>query len=272
MSDTTRINEGHIAEGDLVRYLDEEMTTAERAATARHLIACTVCSASLDSLRAERARFENLLGRMTVPAVDPARRAASLAAIERAAAGERASARSNGNRRAALRAAVVGGVLIASAAAATSAAVRDAVSDAWNAVAGSTSEIAIDENRPAARRIALTGATIGFVPSGESFVLEVANPQESGILILGISVSESVTATAVDPEEVVDLIVLPNGMRIENQPMATGDYAVSLPRRLREVRVRVGRAPERVLTVSDLSNAWVSTIELSTGRDSADQP
>ncbi len=273
MSDTTPINEGHIAEGELVRYLDEEMTTGERGAVARHLIGCATCAASLELLRSERARFASLLGEMGVPAVDPARRAASLAAIERAATTERARVRPVGDRKVALRAAVVGGILFASAAgAATSSTVRDAVSDAWHAVAGSSEEVVVDESRDAARRFPLTGATIGFIPTSESFVVEIANAQQAGLLVLGISVGESVTATAVDGREAVDLVVLPDGMRIENQSTATGDYAVSLPRHLREVHIRVGDAPDQVFTVSELSSAWVSTIDLSTGRDVAGQP
>jgi hypothetical protein len=163
-------------------------------------------------------------------------------------------------------------VLIATAAAAaTSTTVREAFSDAWHAVTGTAGEVAIDEIRSSERRLPLSGATIGFIPSGDTFVLEIANPQPSGLLILGISVGESVTAMAVDGRETVDLIVRPTGMRIENQPASAGDYAVSLPRHLREVHIRVGDGPVQVFTVSELSNAWVHTIDLSTGRDAAGQ-
>ena len=266
-------NEGHVAEGDLVRYLDEEMTTIERGTVARHLLRCAECAASLDSLRADRAGFARLLGELPTPVMDPATRAASLAAIERALAGEPARTRPATGRRAALRAAAAGGVLVVSAAAAaTSPTVRHAVVDTWRSVVERDGSSAIDGNRETARRIPLAGATIGFIPTSESFVLEMANPQQTGMLILGISISESVTATAVDGREPVDLVVLPDGMRIENDLSATGDYAVSIPRHLREIRIRVGDGTDRVLMVSDLSSTWVSTIDLSTGWEMSVRP
>lgn len=259
MSDIPRLGEGHIAEGDLVRYLDDEMTTGERGAIARHLIACTVCAAEIDRFRAARAEAARLIAELPVR-IDASRRAASLAAIERAAAARRTGRSRFGG----LRAAAVGGVLVASVAVAATPAVREALSGLRNSDAVHADRGAGVEGSRAETRLPIAGATVGFIPSGgESFVVEISNPQLTGALILGVAAGESVTASAVDASEIVDLVVLPGGMRIENQPSATGDYAVSLPRSLREVHIRVAGRPDRVITVSELSSSWISVIELN---------
>src|SRR5690606_16621512 len=75
----------HLSEGELLRYLDSEMTGGERASVAAHLLACRACSAALDAVREAKEQFAVLLVDLPVPAIDPARRAAALASVERAA-------------------------------------------------------------------------------------------------------------------------------------------------------------------------------------------
>lgn len=252
--------EEHIDEGDLVRYLDGEMSIADRSSVAAHLLACRTCAESLENVRSNRQHFADLIATIEVPAIASERRAASLAAIE-GAAKRRAAVSRRSRRFPILRAAAVGGLVFAASLSTTP--VRALIADFWNAVslrverlAGTATEVTPSE------RVRLSNATIGFVLSGDVFTLEVSTRQAEGRLILGVGLGGSVTASTLDSADSVDLVILPTGMRIENRPDATSDYGVNVPSHVREFRVRVGDAPELVYHADDLAASWISVIRL----------
>jgi hypothetical protein len=263
MTDHPRHDQAHLEEGDLIRYLDGEMTTEERSHTAAHLLACARCQQEMEAVRGERESFGELVAGLEVPAMDASRRASSLAAIQRAAAARTTTPAVRDRRRsryAMLRAAAVASVLVVSAAAVSP--VRAVVMDIWSSITDRVERVArtAPETTPAETMV-LSNATIGFVPTGDVFLLEVATLQAEGALVLGVGQGSSVTANAVG--DAVDIVVLPSGLRIQNRPDAGANYAVNLPPHLREVRVRVGEAREIVYRMDDLSASWISVLDLT---------
>jgi anti-sigma factor RsiW len=252
--------EMHIGEGDLIRYLDGEMTAGERAEVATHLLRCGQCNGALDELRTDREQFSELLAEVTVPALDPARRDAAWSNIERAAAVAEPARRTS--RVSFLRAAGIAALLAGSAL--TVSPVRAAVADLWNAVFDRVETAAV-RSAPMPQRevVSVANATIGFVPAGEVFRIEIANLQVEGSLLLGVSTGRSVTARAVGGDEIVDLIILPDGMRIENGADDTTDYAVNLPAHLEQLQVRIGNDREIVYEMDQLAGSWISVVDLT---------
>lgn len=268
--DTTRTGDDqHVSEADLVRYIDGELTVAERARVAEHLLGCRGCAAELESLRSARDGFAALLAGSPVEELDSARRAMTFAALQ-AAAEESAPAPDIAPRREApgvrtalrlLRAAAVGAVLLGGALVYPPS--RAAVADLFNAAVDRAERIAGIEQPVAEQRIRLTGTGIGYIPRSETFVVEIESRQNSGALVLGVASGASVNATAHGGHEIVDLVILPGGMRIANTSEATSDYAVSLPQTLRQVRVIIPGEEDLVLTMNELSSSWVSVVDLS---------
>jgi hypothetical protein len=259
MSNFSHSEAVHLIEGDLVRYMDAEMNAAERGSVAAHLLCCQPCSESLDSLRKTRAQFASLLVDMPAAPINAARRARSW---ERVAAAE--SRRGSSARRAGLRAAAVGAVLVGGVLSASP--VRALVADLWRTVVAGTGAIEVPASAIEAspETIVLTDVTVGFVPVGRVFNLDIATAQQAGALILGISDGASVTVHAVGGTDPVDLVVLPSGMRIENGASASGDYAVRIPSHIEEVRIRIAGQQPVVIRTAELASTWVSVVRLDT--------
>jgi hypothetical protein len=266
MTHTTPAGNSHLDEGEIMRYIDGEMPVGERSRAATHLLTCAECVAAVDALRTDRQRFAEFLAESPVPALDSARRAQSLARIERSTTRTQRTA----DRSRALgfaKAAAVGAVLVASMLATSPG--RAFVSDLWSTVSARVDRLVT--NRPevsSPESVALNNASIGFVPTQEVFRLQVRTPQQQGSLTLSLAAGASVTARAVNTSDPVDIVVLPGGLRIENRPEASANYAVTVPRNLREVRVQVGEAPELVYSIESLATSWISVIALS----GTDQP
>ena len=214
---TASTGEGHIDLGDLVRYLDGEMSVAERASTAEHLLQCPECAADLDTIRAERQLLADVLNQFDVPEIGARRREQSWAAIEKAAVRPAvvrpAAAQRPARRGVGLAAAAVAATVLVTTFSVSP--VRAFVADLWSNVASRTGLVRTTVLEPAPIRVA--GATIGFVPTVDSFLLDVRTTQREGSLILAVNEGASVNARAEGGDEVVDIVILPeSGMRIEN--------------------------------------------------------
>jgi hypothetical protein len=249
--------ETHLDEGELIRHLDGELTAEERPKVAAHLLSCRACAESLQSIRDERTQLDELLRDLTVPAISMERRQRSLDAVRSAA--RRRPVRVGFWSRPAIRAAAVAGLVATSAL--TASPVRAWLAEMWRSAGaniGVLAPVAVREAAP----ISLANATVGFVPAGDVFSIEIESFQAQGNLILGVAGGEAVNARSVG-ETPVDLVVLPTGMRIQNVAGSSADYTVSLPLTLSEVRVRIGDAPVTVYRMEELRAAWVSVIRLT---------
>lgn len=267
MSNSPHSRSEHLTEGELVRYLDGEIEAGERSRIAEHLLACSSCRAQLEQIRSAREELEGLLNQAEI-SPDAARKEAARAAMERALAQSRRRAAPR-FRGAWLRAAAVATVLLASTLSISPA--RAWVAQLWHGAVEQVERLAgVEAPAPAPVELSLSNATIGFVPRGERFLLEVRSTQRSGSLVLGIADGASVTASASGEEEIA-LLVRQDGMRIENSPNNTADYAIRLPAQLREVRIRVGETEEQVYRIDQLAGSWISVVPLQ-GDDSTPSP
>jgi anti-sigma factor RsiW len=262
MNPNIRDSEEHLGEGDLVRYLDSEMRSAERAQVATHLIGCARCAAALESIRTDRHLLAEYLVDTEPPALDPARRRAALARVE-AAAHRQATRSWRADRRAMAKAAAVGALVVVSAFATSP--VRAWVADLFRSVSDRVERLAATSAvvTPPEAIVLRSSTTIGYVPSGDTFLIDIRSHQAEGTLILGVGQGASVTVRAVGGDDTVELVRLPSGMQIENRPEHRGDYAVNLPSTLAQVRVRVGGSGEVVFGREDLSASWISVVDLS---------
>lgn len=211
----------HLDDGALVRRLDGELDSVEAADVAAHLAGCDRCRAALDDLAALSTRLSGAL-----PHVDPA--SAPLAGRARRAAPWHAAP----FWRAAAAIALVAGIALAIAP------VR-----AWIAA-----RLGVGPGRPAAeatapgdapaRAPARGGVRVAFVPTGETFRVLVTAPQEEGALRLASAPGDTASGEVVGAGT-ADLLVLPDGLGIRNDPFSTAEYRVVVPRDLARVEVRV---------------------------------
>jgi hypothetical protein len=79
---------------------------------------------------------------------------------------------------------------------------------------------------------------VAFVPTGEEFRVLVTAPQDEGALRLVSVPGDTATGEVVGAAD-ADLLVLPDGLGIRNDPFSTADYRVGVPRDIARVEVRI---------------------------------
>jgi hypothetical protein len=227
----------HLEDATLVQYLDAAIAGEEREAAARHLATCGACADRLAVVQRRTARLAELLAATDVPVSDTLlrtpRRPVPVPALAAAV------------------------VLMAATAAATVQPVRAWVVErslaVWTLVTGgSEAHGAASAERPADPAAT---ASVSFVPSGRTFFVQVAVHQRVGTVTVVSEAGSAVTAEVRGggPEQ---LVVLPDGLRIDNTDASSADYTVIVPATLREVSVAVaGRVVVR-LTPGGAASAW----------------
>ncbi|HEV2131657.1 MAG TPA: zf-HC2 domain-containing protein [Longimicrobiaceae bacterium] len=228
----------HLTEGELVQHLDGELSAADRERVLAHAATCGECVERLRALQAQSDAFAELVVRLPAPRYGELRRARTLTVLKRAET--QASARRRSGSRWPLRAAA--SVAVIFTAAFTVEPVRAWMMEQWE---GLTTPTAIERAGPLAANETTWEASpqIAFEPVGEVFVLELRHPQRRGTVTLRVADVPQATAQVVG-RRAEDLLVLPNGIRIENAADASADYLLTLPAGLRLVRLRPGSAPE----------------------------
>lgn len=253
----------HASDATLLRALDGELDTAEREALTAHLAVCAPCRACAEALRVDaalvRARVATA-GAGHVPPftwADVVRRAGTTGPTvvshpeprTRRVAPTPSSARGRpvaphwwraGRRRVDWR--IAAGVLLAAGvAAAAPAALRWArVGDGSGRDAGPGSP-SPRAPRPRAEG-AGTAAHVAFALPGDTLHVAFDAPQPAGVLEL---VASPATGAAVEVEVrgapgAARLLVLPDGVRVRNDPTSVADYRIVVPVHVRVVRVAVG--------------------------------
>jgi hypothetical protein len=217
----------HAGDDDLVRLLDEELAADRRTDVAGHVMACPTCAERLDDLRAASGLWSEALAAVdTDIRVDDMARARALAAVRLATvratpvAAPRAAA---GSWPRVLRAAAVGAILLAAGFSA-----RPVVAWIGERVASTGGEVAVVPTLPADQPRA--GATISFQPAGELFRIEMARPQEAGVLTIEAVAADHASAQIVGgAAEAQTILVLPSGLQVDNGAASTASYRVLLP-------------------------------------------
>ena len=121
----------------------------------------------------------------------------------------------------------------------------------WSAASGAP--------RPAAPPVArVAGAsTVTFSPPSAVFVLRVAQAQSGGTLTIETTSASSASASAGGGQGSAELVVLPDGLRIVNDPASAVSYVVRLPATVARIEVGVGAAAPQVLLSTGPGGRWV---------------
>lgn len=223
----------HLPEDELIRHLDGELDASEREQLLAHLAECGACAERLDTLRLQSQAASELIARVPVPALSDFRRARMRAVLK--AAQQQDARRHTRPRRWMLRAAATGTVVFTAALAAEP--VRTWIAERWDELSPRTES---SVNSPATLSAREAGPRITFEAAGEVFRLELVHSQRQGTLTLRMEDGEVASAQVIGGTG--DILVLPDGIRIANQPDSSADYLVTLPAHLGAIHLRVGIA------------------------------
>lgn len=256
----------HLDEGALLRRLDDQLEPAESAGVEAHLAGCSRCRAELDTLARSARRVTASLRLIdAAPEVD----GVGTPQVRRAPPGDRRIASPAWLRspiwRAAAAIALVAGLALAIAP------VRAWIAEHLGLSADRTAaESRVSAETPASAPPVDTGVRVAFVPSGDRFRVLLAAPQAQGALRLAAAVGDTASGEIVGVDD-ADLLVLPDGLGIRNQPFSIADYRVAVPRHIATVEVEIaGRAAWRG-SPEDLPDDGIR-IELSDGLERSRDP
>jgi Putative zinc-finger len=244
----------HPSAGDLVRRIDGELDPRTEARLARHLDQCAACRGRLVAL-AERSREASRLLDVAAASIDPdeVRRRRAKVAVVAAAARRRSIVRV---RRGWATAAAIAAMVVVSL---TVDPLR-----AWvmqRLTSPGVAPSALDAPAPSlpSAVVGRDGSVIAFQPSGELFELSVEQTQEEGELLLQVrSVSEATAQVTNGGSE--SMLVLPSGLRIENEAGSRASYRVTLPASVERLSIRVGDGAARTVDVAGPD--WAEVIPL----------
>ncbi len=236
----------HVDDSLLVRLLDGETDQTERRDLENHLDACAPCMERLDALRGDAELVHEAL-RVWDEGVT--RRRGRLPTWFRAAAS------------------IVLLFGVAGAVQPVRAWIVDGAQAIWSVLAG---DAPIAQSPTPDGRAGQSPAVVSFVPRDVVFTLEVAARQSGGTLLIETVDRSTAEAEIFDGAGGEDLLVLPAGLRIVNDPSSRARYVVRLPRSLAMVRVTVAGESTLALEPAGVTSRWeidLAPLNESTGVD-----
>ena len=102
-----------------------------------------------------------------------------------------------------------------------------------------------------------TAGAVSFASPPGTFVLRLAGRQAAGTLIVEAAERADASATVTGRRDSVELLVLPDGLRIVNPRSATAGYVVRVPGGLSRVVLQIGQEAPIVLEPVAHSGRWV---------------
>lgn len=243
------ISNRHLEDGQLIRYIDGEVSSDERRSWEHHLASCRRCRTDVEVLRDQSATITEWLTRADFerPARDEVvfSGAAPPAPVTRrhgvpARTPARRPRLSLTDGVAWLKAAAI--VLLVAAPLVAISPAREWVADRLG-LAG-TEQSALTGVMESAVELDATEAVVRFAPAPGGFRVTVSTAQERGAITLGrVGPGEEalfeVSGDAPRPEAVVSA----RGIRIDNEPSATASYTLLLPPEVTAVDVIVESHP-----------------------------
>lgn len=224
----------HLDVGALLRHLDGELEPAEAADVAAHLAACARCRAEIDALAASARRVS-----ASLRLIDSAPRTGVAPEVETPRDRDSAAWRAPIWRAAAAIALVAGLALVI-------APVRAWIVERLGIGADRAgTELHVSAETPPASASRGASVRVAFVPTGDRFRVLLAAPQLEGALHLAAAPGDTASGEIIGADD-ANLLVLPDGLGIRNQPFSTADYRVAVPLRIAAIEVEVaGRAEWR---------------------------
>jgi hypothetical protein len=241
----------HPSDGDLVRYLDTELPELDERRLRTHLDGCAECTGRAESLAAESSAVASYIARTGLVAPDQVARARALAAVRRAnAQPPRASYATRG-----MLAACVVLVLALSAQP-----VRAWIAERWDGLRGASVRPAEVTTLPAA--VVRRSSVVAFAPRGELFDLQIERFQPGGTLTVQVRDVARATAQVLDGANET-MLILPDGIRVENRAGSRASYLVIVPAKLPLLRVTVGGETVANVDVDAHAVPWTRTFALA---------
>ena len=236
----TAHREQHLEDGEFLRAIDEQLEHDESARVLQHLASCDVCARRMQQLHGRQQRLSSLLhdSDFDMPALAPPVHD-NVIDID----AERARRREPRTRLPWLR--IAAGIVLMLGVALTMTPLQAIVGNwlraQWSRVVGE--EQVTDPSQPEAPTP--PGPDITFAHSGATFQLNLAHAQADGTVTVRLTDSADVTAKA--SRAGVEMLLLPNGLRLVNDPSATGSYEILVPTTVTDVTITVaGRIVARL--------------------------
>jgi hypothetical protein len=104
---------------------------------------------------------------------------------------------------------------------------------------------------------------VEFIPSGADFSLHFASPQRAGGLTLRRG--ENPAAVAEVAGGTAELLILPDGIRVQNAGSSTAEYRLTVPPEVERVRIRVGDSTLEVISGLKIGAEERITLSAPTG-------
>jgi hypothetical protein len=249
----------HATDGDLVRVIDGE-TAADDAVLIAHVTDCAECSARLARLRAISDSIGELLRATDVAPVDPLRIRPPVDAVGVARLRRRRRAVALWSRPA-LRAAAA--ILLLAGVAAASPAARRWIADGIGRLRGAAPTPPAQPRQPSRPAQAASGSRVWFAPPrGPELVVRFETRPASGTLALQGTEDDRASVQVVARASSEALLVLPGEVRVRNSVTSVANYRLTLPSKVRRVRVHVGPADAQS-TLVDIAAGTARTIDLT---------
>lgn len=255
---TVQSGSPHLDDGDLIRYVDGELTPAESYHVDVHVATCSACARRLDALQQQASRFSELVSRVEIAPISDIRRARSLAEVQRAASKSRPQFL---QRPGWIRAAAA--VLVAFSTVAGVSPLRAWVVERWHDL--------VDQLRVDGTATPLASAeedrgpsVVSFVPTAETFELRILGTQKTGVVQLRAGDDALASAQVLGGTGGEGLVILPSGVRVANEARSTASYMITVPASVRVVIVQIGDADPITVPVDAVQPPWSTLLNLST--------
>jgi hypothetical protein len=299
MSLKTGVRPPHLAEEDLLRWIDHQLDLEGSRRVRSHLATCEGCSARLEALRHRSREVSGWIAEIPVQLPDPSRRALALTAVERARTRRRMMAPGTGGALLRVAALVVLMVGLTLSTGAGRSWVGDRVQQAVGPDPGPLGAALLHVfGREPARLAAAPGGgvhesaapppaapalaprtlsqarqakapprdpgppPVAFEPQGPEVVLEFDNLQERGMAVLTIRDVPGATARITSGAAGEKLVATASGLQVRNQRRSRAEYTIVVPMRFRVVRVRVAKRQDMVIRVRPSKQEWLWSINL----------
>lgn len=219
---------GHIDDGELVRYVDNELSVDNLATVRHHLAGCPPCQARFDAIRGRSEEFNRAMAGLDSPPA-AATKAEPIVQVPHV---PRSPSQGWGWRIAAMVAVVIGVTLTVTPARAWLLEHMGPVGEWFGA-----SQSSQPETPP---EMPVSASSVRFVAGDSALLVEFTMRPRAGHISFERGASDTVVSAEVLGQSMTDeLVVSAAGLRVVNDAESTADYAVVLPAMTTMVEVRV---------------------------------
>lgn len=240
----------HPSDGDMVRYLDAELSELEERRLRTHLNGCAQCTARVEAIASQSSAVTRYIGQTSLAGPDAVTRARALALARRATARPRRVWRP---RR--LAAAACALLVLAL----TAQPVRAWISERWDGLRATTSARTEAATLPAS--VVRRSSVVAFTPRGDRFDLLIERFQPGGTLTVKLRDVGRATAQVLNGANET-MLILPGGIQVENRADSRASYLVTVPANLPLLSISIGGETVATFDAGELDAPWSRSFSL----------